>query len=200
METPMDLKKLNLRTWEELVIPEPNMEHGRDPDEINSGYGGYINDHFYKVIMKYDNPTQRDDIREKMYNTGRWYKMTREGGENPMHDSETAKKIGETRKRKIATGEIKPAAYYFTDEVRKKLSEQKKGSNNPLAKNPELTSTAKPVIVTFEDDSTRYFEYAKKVAYDLGVSYSSVKNCIKNNKPIKKHGIKSIVQVSEEKK
>ena len=189
----MDLKKLGIRTWEELGMSEPNWEDSRDPDEINFS-SGYINDHFYKVIMKYDNPTQRDYVREKMFNAGRWYKMTKEGGENPMHDPKTRKKIGETRKKKFASGEIKPACYYFTDETRKRLSEQKKGSNNPLAKNPELASTAKPVIVTFEDDSTRYFEFAKKIAYELGVSYSSVKNCIKNNKPIKKYGIKSIVQ------
>lgn len=82
-----------------------------------------------------------------------------------------------------------------TKESRAKISKRMR-ENNPIANNPGLNRTAKPVTVEFEDGTTKWFSYGKEAADSLGIPYSTWKYSRKHGKPgrIPKYNIKRIIQ------
>ena len=151
-----------MEKWNIQKIKNPIIEI---PDDAVLEWGGYINDYVYaerSVEMKKN---------------------------NPMHNPEIVEKMRQTKLKKFASGELKPPV--FSDEVRQRMSEQKMGDKNPLRKNPELTNTAKPVDVYYEDGSIEPYDYAKAIP---NIPYVTVKWMIRNNKGSKKHGVYKIVQ------
>lgn len=140
------------------------MKFGEIPDDAVLEWGGYINDYVYaerSVEMKKN---------------------------NPMHNPEIVEKMRQTKIRKFASGELKPTI--MGEQARKEASERMK-KNNPLRKNPELTNTAKPVDVYYEDGSIESYDYAKAIP---NIPYITVKWMMRNNKGSKKHGVLKIIQ------
>lgn len=137
---------------------------GSIPDDAVLEWGGYINEHVYaekSVEMKKN---------------------------NPMHKPESVEKMRQTKLRKFASGELKPNV--MGEDARREASERMK-KNNPLSKNPELTNTAKPVDVYYENGNIESFAYAKLIP---NIPYMTVKWMMRNNKGSKKHKVIKIIQ------
>jgi hypothetical protein len=68
--------------------------------------------------------------------------------------------------------------------------------NNPIANNPSLNHTAKPVTVYFSDGTSKTYSYGKEASDDLGIPYSTWKYSRKHGKPgiIPKYGVTKIIQ------
>lgn len=109
---------------------------------------------------------------------------------NPMFKNETRKKMSDTKKKQYKTGEIVPRD--ITTAERKNISTRMK-THNPSHLYPERINTAKPIIVLYTDGRTENYDYAKKLHYDTGIPYETIKYMLKKNTGSRKHGIVKII-------
>lgn len=80
-----------------------------------------------------------------------------------------------------------------TEEHRKRQAELVRGNKNPMRTHPHKNHTAKPIVVTYFDESKEYYTYAK--IFDK-IPYPTVKYLLQTGKSSNKHQIKSIKKVS----
>jgi hypothetical protein len=106
---------------------------------------------------------------------------------NPMHNPETVEKMRKTKIAKFASGELKPCVW--DENQRQEISKRMRGDNNPLRKRPELTGSAKPIRVFYDDGRIEIYPYGKYLCKIIGCSYASVKLWIKTGKGSKQHNI-----------
>ena len=104
---------------------------------------------------------------------------------NPMFDPKVRAKVAATRKGK-------PGRKLSEDE--KKAISKRMRENNPMKNNPACSGTARPVTVYYTDGTIEEYSYMKEITKVKGISYSTLKLMVRENRGSVKHKIAKLVQ------
>jgi hypothetical protein len=113
---------------------------------------------------------------------------------NPMFSEQSRRKMSNTRKRKIASGEI--SLRKLEQAERNAISKRMK-ENNPMVKEPWKNHTARPVRVFYLNGDIEEFKYMKEITLKKGIPYGTLKYMSQRNTGSKKHGILKIEKIYE---